>query len=211
MDSVQIDKNHYDFLKYENINRFASYYFQLKTVIELNPKNILEIGKGSGFFYREIKNQGIDIKVADFDESLNPDYVADVKNLPFEDNSFECICAFQILEHLPFDDFKISLKELKRVSLKYIFISLPDKGRYIKIDLRLPKIKTIKKLYDISNFKRDIHIFNGEHYWEINKIGYEEKKIQNLLTDNKWNIILNNRLFENPYHRFYLLEKNTNE
>ena len=50
MTNRQVDKTHYDFLKYEDINRFASYYFQLKTVIEMNPNNILEIGKGSGFF-----------------------------------------------------------------------------------------------------------------------------------------------------------------
>ncbi len=84
MPDVQVNHTHYDFLEYENMDRFSSYYFQLKTVIEINPNNILEIGKGSGFFYREMENQKYDIKVADFDDALNPDYIADVRNLPIE-------------------------------------------------------------------------------------------------------------------------------
>lgn len=207
MENIQVKNTHYNFLKYENINRFASYYFQLKTVIEINPNNILEIGKGSGFFYREIKNQGYDIKIADFDASLNPDFVADVRDLPLNSDSFSCVCAFQILEHLPFEDFKKSVNELKRVSKEYLFISLPDKGRYLKLDLRLPKIGKIKKLYSLTKFKQDIHIFNGEHYWEINKKGYDEKNIQDILVDDEWELVINNRLFENPNHRFYLLKK----
>ena len=207
MKNIQVEKTHYDFLKYEDICRFASYYFQLKTVIKINPKNILEIGKGSGFFYREIMRQNIDITVADFDSTLNPDVVADVRKLPLPDNSYACVCAFQILEHIPFSDFETALNELKRVSKEYVFISLPDKGRYLKLDLVLPKIGKIKKMYSLARFKRDRHSFDGEHYWEIDKKGYDEKKIQDILIDSEWKLILNNRLFENPYHRFYLLKK----
>ena len=159
------------------------------------------------FFYREMKNQGYDIKTADFDETLNPDVVADIRDLPLEDNTFSCVCAFQILEHLPFEDFTKSVKELKRVSKEYLFISLPDRGRYMKLDLVLPKIGKIKRLYSLAKFKQDEHIFNGQHYWEINKKGYDEEKIRDILVDEEWELIFNNRLFENPFHRFYLLRK----
>ncbi len=59
-------------------------------------------------------------------------------------------------------------------------------------------------------FKQDTHKFDSEHYWEINKKGFNEKRIQDILIDDNWELVLNNRLFENPYHRFYLLKKYKN-
>ena len=207
MKNIQVNKEHYDFLSYEYMTRFASYFFQLKTIHELMPSKILEIGKGSGLFSRELKNNNFDLVILDFDSNLNPDIVGDIRELPFPKESFDCICAFQVLEHLPFEDFSISIKELKRVSKKYIFISLPNAGRYFKYDLVIPKIGRLRKMISLSKFKKDIHVFDGEHYWEINKVNYDESIIKEILICKDWELLLEERLFENPYHQFYLLGK----
>ncbi len=89
---------------------------------------ILEVGCGSGHFTNMIKTYyptcevyGIDldtghIKFAKAEsKKLNIDahyQIADVKHLPFDDNSFDIVFSHTLVEHLPFDDF---VKEQKRV------------------------------------------------------------------------------------------------
>lgn len=203
----QVDVEHYGFLKYEHANRFASYFFQIKTILEHKINDILEIGRGSGLFYREIRNLGLNIRTVDLDADLTPDIIADLRKLPIENSSVECICAFQVLEHLPFDDFDIALSELKRVSKNYIFISLPDASKYIKLDMRLPRVGKVKKFFSLRKLGQRIHKFDGEHYWEVNKKGYDEQKLRELLPCTDWSLEMELRLLENPFHRFYLLKK----
>ena len=207
MVNPQVKKEHYQFLQYEHANRFASYYYQIKTIMEYNIDNILEIGGGSGFIQRELNLMNLNMHTADFDFSLKPDFVCDVQQLPISSDSYECVCAFQVLEHIPFEDFTTALNEIKRVSYRYIFISIPDASKYIKIDVNLPKFGKIKKLLSLKNIYKEKHIFKGQHYWEINKKGFDESLIRSQIQCDSWKIEIESRLFENPYHRFYLLKK----
>jgi hypothetical protein len=42
----QVDKNHYEFLKYVNKKRWICYYYQIYEILKRNPKTVLEIGPG---------------------------------------------------------------------------------------------------------------------------------------------------------------------
>ena len=46
--------------------------------------------------------------------------------LPFSDRSFDLIICAEVLEHLPVDVYSRTLKQLQRVSDKYIIISVPN-------------------------------------------------------------------------------------
>lgn len=207
MHDLQVNKLHYEFLRYEHANRFASYYYQIKTILELNINKIIEVGEGNGFTSRELKRIKFDIQTADFDVSLSPDVVCDVRRLPFKSNSCECACAFQLLEHIPYEEVHFALFELKRISTRYIFISLPDASKYIKIAVNLPKIGKMGKLLALNRFFKKPHKFDGQHFWEINKKGFSESKIRKKIICSDWELEKETRLFENPYHRFYLLKK----
>ena len=201
---IQVEKAHYNFKTYVTKERFASYYYQLKYVEKLDPESFLEVGGGIGLLKKMIP-ESIKYFNVDISKELNPNVIATVEQLPFKDNEFNLVGCFQVLEHLPFEKFSELLDELKRVSSKYVFISLPYANHKIMFEIYLPKLgaKTVNIL--IPMFYKT-HKFDGQHYWEIGKKDYQQKKIKGIIK-NKFKI---NTLFtpkENTYHTFYLLEK----
>lgn len=201
----QVDKDHYSTIKYGNLSRFASYYYQIKTVTELNPKNILEIGLGDKVFCDYIKsNTSIDYTSMDIAEDLKPDILSSVEKISLEDDLYDVVLCAEVLEHLPFEKFEICLDEMKRVTKRYVVISLPHFGPPVKFLLKIPFLPEVKFSFKIPFYRR--HKFNGEHYWEIGKEGYPLSVIKSALIK-KFKIIKEFVPFENQYHHFFILEK----
>jgi ubiquinone/menaquinone biosynthesis C-methylase UbiE len=202
---VQVRKEHYNFEKYSHLGRWASYYYQLKSVLVLKPKNILEVGVGDKVFGDFIKNNtNIDYKSVDVDKELKPDFVGSVQNLPVKDSSFDVACAFEVLEHLPFEEFEKNIIELGRVSRKNVVLSLPHFGPAVLFLLKVPFLKVVKFSFKI--FLPKEHKFNGEHYWEIGKKGYSTSLVRKVIL--KYFKIIDEFVpFENQYHHFFILEK----
>ncbi|MCD4705450.1 class I SAM-dependent methyltransferase [bacterium] len=203
----QVDKKAYDFQKYCEQDRWSSYWHQINDVLKCNPKNVLEIGVGDKVFGDYIKNNtNIKYFCLDIAEDLNPDIIGSVDNMPIENNVYDLVCAFEILEHLPFEKFKKSLDELYRVSKKDVIISLPHWGRHFSIDIRIPYFKRFSWQYK-CNFFPIKHKFNGQHYWEIGKKGYSIKRIREEFSKAGFKIIKDYIVFKSPYHHFFVLRK----
>jgi len=207
----KIKNNHYKFNSYVDLNRFISYYYQIKFVLDLNPKTILEIGVGNKFFYNYFKSNNFDMLNCDLDESLNPDVISDVRCLDLKANSFDVVCCFQVLEHIPLSDFEIAINELRRVSKKYVVLSLPYNSYNFQFLFHFPFSKT---LFNCNYFEFSLrfplylkHKFKGEHYWEIGKRGCSIYKIRKLIKKNKLKIVKEYSPFLNKYHLFFILEK----
>lgn len=49
--------------------------------------------------------------------------------------------------------------------------------------------------------------FDGEHYWEIGKARYPSSKIINDIQRAGFKIVRTYRVFEHPYHRFFISRK----
>lgn len=207
---IQVSAEHY-FKDYNSPERFVSYFYQIKLIEELNPQNILEIGIGNGIVSSYLKWRNFNITTCDFDPALEPDCLADIRNLPFEENSFDVIAVYEVLEHLPFEDFDRILEELYKISKKNIIISLPVSSVFFKIIVESNAFKIIFKnsffsfLFSIPQFFRK-HVFNGEHYWEMGKKSYSYAKIKKHL-QKKFRIIKEFRPEFNSYHYFFVLEK----
>ncbi len=204
----QVDKTHYRFEKYgQFIGRWVSYFHQIRIITSLQPERVLEVGVGDKVLRNYLlNNTEIGYVGVDIDPDLNPDVVADVLSLPFAEGGFEVVCAFEVLEHLPFAKFEPALQELKRVASKYVILSLPHFGPPLKLSFKVPFLPEVKLAWKIPWPRR--HVFNGQHYWEIGKKGYSPKKIKRILE--KYFIIEDEFIpFENQYHHFYLLRKRT--
>lgn len=201
----QVNKTHYNFFKYDNLERWSSYWYQIWEILKLWPKDVLEIWVWNKVWYLYLKNNfDINIKNMDIADDLSPDIIWSVNNIPLDDNSFDLVVAYQVLEHLPFDEFINCLKELKRTSKKNVIISLPYYWPYFKFSFRLPFFKEKGFLFKIKFLKRN-HIFNWEHYWEIWKKWFSLNKIKKIIL-NEFDILNDFTVKENPYHHFFILE-----
>ena len=54
-----------------------------------------------------------------------------ILNLPYDDNSFEAVLAVEVLEHIP--NLRKAIKEMSRVSSKYIIFTVPHKQKPRKV------------------------------------------------------------------------------
>ncbi|MAG08628.1 hypothetical protein CMO89_04090 [Candidatus Woesearchaeota archaeon] len=102
----------------------------IKDNLKLTPKDkVLEVGAGSGYFSFYLEKH-CNLLATDVNKgilSLNPakhKQVSDGNNLNFKDNSFDVVMAFDILHHV--DNPEIIIKEMKRVSRKYLVFAEPN-------------------------------------------------------------------------------------
>lgn len=205
--TLQVESNRYLFNKYVSKERFCSYWHQINEIMILNPESILEIGIGDGLVSNYLKHKGLNIITMDIDEGLNPDYVGSVLSMPFSDKCFEVISCFEVLEHLPYDDFYKALNEIYRVSRRYVVISLPDATRAYPLYIKMPKIGKFRILVPVPRLKVLKHKFDGQHYWEIGKMSYPLHRIIDDIKKCAFQLVKCYRVFEMPYHRFFILEK----
>ena len=210
----QKKKEHYFKSKYNNLERFISYFYQIDTIVKLSEKSgkkILEIGKGNGFVSDYLKKSGFDVLTFDFDENLNPDIVGDVREINLSENSFDIVTAFEILEHIPFDDVENVLENINKITKKYAIISLPYRSSSLEFILKFPGIRSILNRDFVSFFVRIPLVFNGiessgQHYWEIDAINHPLRRIKRLFKRHFRLIRVIRPVLDN-YRIFFVLEK----
>jgi len=202
----QVKPKHYFRLSYDSKERFISYWYQINEIIKLDPKRVLEIGIGNGFVSKYLKERRVNVLTLDVDKKLNPDMVGSVLNMPF-DESFDVVACYEVLEHLPYENFYKGLSEMFRVSKSYAILSLPDVSRVYRVYVQIPKVGVFKRLISLPRLKNLIHKFNGEHYWEIGKAGYPLKRIVDAIQKQHLQLEKTYRVYEMPHHRLFILQK----
>lgn len=103
---------------------------------KLDINAILDAGCGEGFTleYLRVRNigksyEGIDFlqKAVEIGNKVHPKIKlkqASIYELPYKDNSFDLVLSTEVLEHL--EEPKKALKEIFRVSKKYVVLSVPN-------------------------------------------------------------------------------------
>ncbi len=207
MRNIQVEKEHYNFEKYVNKNRWISIWHQLEEVISLKPASVLEIGVGSGLFKTLMTHYGITVNTVDIDPDLRPDYLAAAEGLPLPKNAYDCVCAFQVLEHMPYHASLKAFREMVRVSNKHIVLSLPDAKPMWRYSLHLPKIGPIDIMMTIPGLFRGDYTVWHEHFWEINCRNHPLRKIIDDLSAQGAEMVHTYRVKEKPYWKFFVFKK----
>lgn len=172
MTTKQVEKSHYDFTRYMSRARWQSLWHQLDEVLQLHPARVLELGPGGGVFKSMARLAGLSVETLDIDPELKPDHIGSATAIPLPDHSYDVVCAFQMLEHLPYEQSLLAFGEMVRVSRRHIVISLPDAKAVWRYTAHIPKLGVFDWLVPRPFAQTQAHTFDGEHYWEINKKGY---------------------------------------
>ncbi len=204
LDPALYFKSPYDFKE-----RFISYWHQINEITKLKPSSTLEIGIGNGFVSDYLKQRDFNITTMDIEQDLSPTIVGSITHAPFIDGSFELVACFEILEHLPYDLFPTLIREINRLTRKYAILSLPDASPAFSAYFDLLRFGKLKVLFPLPQIRASRHVYNGEHYWEIGKQGYKLQRILRDIALEKFAVARTYRVFEIPYHRFFILRKST--
>jgi SAM-dependent methyltransferase len=205
----QVDKAHYAFDKYMSKERWNSVWHQLDEILRLEPKSVLEIGPGPGTFKSIAHSMGLNVKTFDLDPDLNPDIVGSATSMLIPNADFDVVCAFQMLEHLPYAEALKAFSEMTRVASRFVVISLPDSRPVWRYRIFVPKLGIFEKLVSRPFWRPADHQFDGQHFWEINKAGYRlEKLVHDFSMHGK--LVKTYRVVENPYHRFFVFDVSAN-
>jgi len=107
----------------------------------VKPQKILDVGCGEGFTLSRFKekNIGKELEGIDYLETAielgrknHPDLKlkqGNIYKLPYKDNSFDLVICTEVLEHV--ERPQEALKELVRISGKYIMLSVPNEPLFM--------------------------------------------------------------------------------
>jgi predicted SAM-dependent methyltransferase len=203
----QVEPDHYIKPEYETKQRFISYWHQISEILSLHPKSILEVGIGNSFVSDYLRGRGYTVNTLDIDIRLAPDVVGSVLDQPFSNGGFDTVACFEVLEHLPYEDFSNALRELHRVSSSYVLLALPDLSRKYWIHAYLPRLGKIRRMIELPRKRPRPRAYDGEHYWNIGTRGYPLGKIESEITRAGFDLKKNYLIFEVPWHRIFVLKK----
>ncbi|MHA1469268.1 MAG: class I SAM-dependent methyltransferase [Candidatus Asgardarchaeia archaeon] len=136
---------------------------------EIQPTSIIDVGCGSNKFCAMLKKTNIKSIGIDCACPL-ADVISDADNLPFHDNQFDLLTAFDVLEHIPEEEIDIVFKEFKRVAHRFMYqIALRKSPSSIDHETLHPTVKP----YD----------------WWIDKITKDDPKIIKIMYKRKRYIV----------------------
>tara|TARA_B100000575_G_C23115352_1_gene644692 strand:+ start:1118 stop:1777 length:660 start_codon:yes stop_codon:yes gene_type:complete len=142
--------------------------------------SVLDVGCAKGFMLYDLKEAINEITIAGIDVSkyaINNSKeevkkylkVADAKNLPFKDNSFDVVISINTIHNLEIEECALALKEISRVSKKHSFITVDayrnDEEKRKMFEWNLTA-KTILSVSDWVKFFKE-NKYEGDYYWFV--------------------------------------------
>ena len=145
-----------------------------------NSSSILDVGCGKGFMLFDmlqlipgVKVAGVDISAYAVENALeevgNHIQVADARELPFEDKSFDYVISINTIHNLERNDLIVALKEIERVAAKGSFVTV-DAYRNEEERLAMEAWNlTAKTILSVEDWKALFSEagYTGDYYWFI--------------------------------------------
>jgi hypothetical protein len=194
-------REHYSTLRYDTKKRWSSYWHQIDETLAVSPASALIVGVGSGLVPAYLGSHGVRVTTLDVVGELEPDIVGDVCAIPAEDDAFDVVLCCQVLEHLDYKAVPKALAELSRVARRRVVISLPRRGRYWELAIRIPPLPRFARGGVLPNRRR--YRGDEEHCWELGSRAVPPREFRALLEEH---LVLERSYHvpEHPYHEFFV-------
>jgi len=171
----------------------------MKLMLEsLEPHDsVIELGIGSGFTSNYLRSKNIDVLTVDIDKKKSPDIVSDA--ISFKPNkNYDHFCAFEVFEHMKFEEMENVLNNIKSKIDKNIFISVPIyKKTPINIEL---KFKSYWKSITVKTPKTSI--IDPHHHWELNYKDITEERLISVFEHHNFKLKNKSSFFRWRYFHF---------
>lgn len=168
---------------------YVTLYSQFK---KITPQNVLDVGCGEGFTLKRLKDRKIGkkfegVEYADAAIKLGKELFPEINikkgsiyELPYKDNSFDTVMCTEVLEHL--DDPRKALKELSRVSSKYVVLTVPNEPFWMMANFLRGK--------NVKRWGNDIEHIQHWTFWEFKKFVGNELKIRSTRIALFWTVVV---------------------
>lgn len=198
---------------YLSPERFSSIGYQWKLAVESGSNSFLEIGPGGGLLTILLRAKGLDVITSDINKSLKPSVAIGLPLLPFRDKAVEVVLCFEVLEHIQWEFFLPSLREIKRVASNKVIISLPNckpsvvkPQKYSVFGAVYWGKKVLRSILDWAQPTEVDYQIPLEHRWEIGVLNISA----DIIIEHAKQIGLSHKEdFRNPhspYHHFFVFE-----
>ena len=129
-------KKHYRSFQYDDPKHEKRFEYLAATLIKyFKFKTILDAGFGMGHIVRNFLNLGYKVKGVEISEDAIKHFVPDLKSkkivvkaglekLPFRSDAFDLVFCSDVMEHIPMFDVVASIKELIRVTKRYLVLTI---------------------------------------------------------------------------------------
>lgn len=204
---------------------------QVKGVTDLGDavSTVLEVGPGSGYFKMILESLGYSIKTADIDPAYQPDYLGDIREQAIE-GRFDMTAAFEVLQHMQYDDFVPMMKSLAGLSKRYVFISVPDRAHSFRLGIEVPAMFAPRRLGlgrlrgwhqlawnwewprgpdPLPETWQDRQDYWKPHYWEAGRKSYPKRRILRDVESAGLRVVWQRQNPIFPHHWFIVSEKET--
>ena len=189
--------------------------------------SIPEIGPDSGYFSSIAKSLGYDIKTADIKSETDPDYPGDFREVEIP-GKFDLVAAFEMLQHLPYDELTATLEKIASQSNRYVFISVPARVHRLALTVEIPRMLTPIRLGlgwlrgphsllntwewpraadpSESNWKGRKDYCNP-HYWEVGRKSFPRSRFLADILASGLTVLWHKYNPRHTHHLFVLAEK----
>lgn len=165
-------------------------------------EKIAEIGVGTGFTTNYLRSKGFRVQTIDIDPGKKPDIVANIVTCEEDVLKFDAVLAFNILEHIPYDDMLKVVTKFQAAEVNKLFICLPVNRKIVfELRLRLGRFLDIEKKVLLAK-KR---ITARYHHWELDYGPYSGDRLLADLEQRGYACVINRRV--NTQNYFYFRKK----
>lgn len=160
--------------KMEPLDRWISYWYQVKLMTKYVKEGdeMIELGLGTGFLAHYFRGKGVNIRTLDIDKNKKPNVVIDA--VDFHPHfAFDHFCAFEVFEHLEFNEMMQVIENIRNSVRKNIFISIPVFKRFpVSFSLR------VKSKRMSVHIPLPVHrIRDNHHHWELGYKTFTKKHL----------------------------------